>query len=327
MQSRWLSLLLLAGLAQPGLAQAAPRGAAKAAPQHALPRANIVKNVNEVNVIFSAIDKRHRIVLGLKPSQVEVLDDNKPQAITRFYSEGDMPLRIALLLDTSTSISQRWPFEEAAAIEFIESVLRQGTDKAMVVAFDSSIQVVQGFTSNEEKIARAIHSLRPGGGTALYDAIYETCRQKLMHDGHNVRNVIVLITDGDDDQSRYAATEALRMAQRAGVIMYTIGTDPTDSDPRDDQLLEMFAKDTGGRYFFPFQAPDLGKAFASISYELRHQYVVAYDPDDFVPNGAFHRIKIKILLPNIYARTQPGYYAMPPANAPGPSTGAGRRRR
>ncbi|MGH9536018.1 MAG: VWA domain-containing protein, partial [Terriglobales bacterium] len=305
MKPRLIPWLLLAALAAPAWAQSGARKRSQPPPQN-LPRTSIVQNVNEVNVVFSAIDSRHRIVLGLKPTQIEVFDDNKPQAITRFYAEGNLPLRIALLLDTSTSISDRWPFEQEAAIEFIESVLRQGTDKAMVVAFDSSIQVVQGFTSNEEAIARAIHSLRPGGGTALYDAIYETCHEKLMRDGHDMRNVIVLITDGDDDQSRYAATEALRMAQRAGAIMYTIGTDPTGSDPRDDKLLAMFAKDTGGRYFFPFQAPDLGKAFASISYELRHQYVVAYDPNDFVPNGAFHRVKIRILLKNIYARTQPG---------------------
>lgn len=312
MKTRGILLFLLAGLALPLAAQ---KSGAPKAPGRQLPQTSIVKNVNEVNVVFSAIDKRHRIVLGLKPGQIQVYDDGKLQTITRFYPEGDMPLRIVLMLDTSTSISERWSFEQEAAIEFIESVLRQGTDKAMVVAFDSAIQVAQPFTSNEEKIARAIHSLRPGGGTALYDAIYDTSSEKLMDDGHDVRNVIVLITDGDDDQSRYAASEALRMAQRAGAIIYTIGTDPTGSDPQDDDILKMFATDTGGRYFFPFQAPDLGKAFTSISYELRHQYVVAYDPTDFVANGAFHRVKVKILLKNIDARNPPGYYAGAQAQA------------
>ncbi len=325
MKRQGIIVFLLAALTLPLAAQ---QSAARARAQQQqkllqVPRTSIIKNVNEVNVVFSAIDKRHRIVLGLKPSQIQVYDDGKPQTITRFYPEGDMPLRIALLLDTSTSITERWHFEQEAAIEFIESVLRQGTDKAMVVAFDSAIQIAQPFTSNEEKIAQAIHSLRPGGGTALYDAIYDTSAEKLMHDGHDLRNVIVLITDGDDDQSQYAATEALRMAQKAGAIVYTIGTDPTGSDPKDDEILKMFATDTGGRYFFPFQAPALGRAFASISYELRHQYVVAYDPDDFVANGAFHRVQVKILLKNISARTPPGYYATAAAPAAAGATSGG----
>lgn len=288
---------------------AAQGTAAPPAPAQRQSPTTIVKNVNEVNIVFSALDKHHHIITGLRRDQVEVFDSKHPQVITRFLSEGDLPLRIALLIDTSTSVRGRFKFEQEAAIEFIESVLRQGTDKAMVVAFDSNFQVVQDFTDNEEALAQGINSLRAGGGTALYDAIYYTSRQKLFHDGSDLRNVMVVISDGDDDQSRYSASEALAMAQQAGAIIYTISTDQTGSDPEDDKLMKNFADATGGRSFFPFEAPELGHIFASITNELRHQYVVSYEPNDFIANGTFHPIEVKILVKNVIARTRRGYYA------------------
>lgn len=269
----------------------------------------IVKNVNEVNIIFSAVDKHHHIVTGLRKNQIEIFDAKRPQAISRFYPEGNMPLRIALLIDMSTSVRGRFKFEQEAAIEFIESVLRQGTDKAMVVAFDSSIQVVQDFTDDEEALAKAINGLRAGGGTALNDAVYTTAHDKLLNDGPNVRNVMVVISDGDDDQSRWSHTEARNMALRADALIYTISTDQLGSDPNDDKLMKDYADSTGGLSFFPFEAPELGHIFASIANELRHQYVASYQPNDFVPNDSFHPVQVKILVKNVEARTRRGYFA------------------
>lgn len=269
----------------------------------------IVKNVNEVNVIFSAVDKHHRIVEGLRQNQVEVFDANHRQRITRFSTEGNMPLRIALLIDTSASVADRFKFEQEAAIEFIESVLRQGKDQAMVVAFDTSVQVYQPFTDDEESLAKAINSLRAGGGTAFNDAIYDTARDSLLRDGPDVRNVMVIISDGADDASQYSLSEALAEAQRAGAVIYAISTDQTNSDQTSDDLMRNLARETGGRSFFPFEAPELGHVFAQITDELRHQYVLSYDPDDFQPNGAFHPIAIKILVKNVQARARRGYYA------------------
>lgn len=297
------------GAPQPPAQQ--PQSSGQAQPTQSKQNAatSIVKNVNEVNVVFSAVDKHNRIITGLRQDQIKVLDANKQQAITHFFTEGDLPLRIALVIDTSTSVRGRFKFEQEAAIEFIESVLRQGTDQAMVVAFDSSIQVVQNFTGDEEALAKAINSLRAGGGTALYDAIYTTAHDKLLRDGNEIRNVMVVISDGDDDQSRYSASEALAMAQQAGAILYTISTDQTGSDPKDDQLMKEFADATGGRGFFPFEAPELGHIFAAITNELRHQYVVSYEPNDLVPNGSFHPIVVKISVKNVIARARRGYYA------------------
>lgn len=269
----------------------------------------IVKNVNEVSIVFSAVDNHHRLITGLQKNMVQVYDDKHQQQITRFLTQGDMPLRVALLMDTSNSIRGRFKFEQQAAIDFFGSVIKPGRDKGMLVAFDSSLQVVNDMTDNEEALAKGIRSLRPGGGTALYDAIYYTAHDKMMPGGNSVRKVIVVISDGADDQSRVSLQEAVEMAENAGAIVYCIGTEPTGSDPQSDEVLKKLAEETGGRVFFPFNETGLDKAFASILFELRNQYILSYQPNDFVADGSFHPVNIKILLKNVKARARRGYYA------------------
>lgn len=269
----------------------------------------IVKNVNEVSIVFSAVDTRHRLITGLQPSMVQVYDDKHEQKVTRFLTQGDLPLRVALLMDTSNSIRDRFKFEQQAAIDFFGAVIKKGRDEGMLVAFDSSLQVVNDFTDKEESLAQGIHSLRPGGGTALYDAVYFTAHDKMMPGGNSVRKVIVIISDGADDQSRVSLQEAVEMAENAGAIVYCIGTEPTGSDPQSDDVLRKLAEETGGRVFFPFDATGLDKAFASILFELRNQYIVSYQPNDFVADGSFHPVDVKILLKNVKARARRGYYA------------------
>ena len=269
----------------------------------------IVKNVNEVSIVFSAIDHRNRLITGLTKNMVQVYDDKHEQQITRFLTQGDLPLRVALLMDTSNSIRDRFHFEQEAAIDFFGAVLKKGRDQGMLVAFDSSLQVVRDFTDNENSLADAIRSLRPGGGTALYDAVYFTSHDKLMPGGNSVRKVIVIISDGADDQSRVSLQEAIEMAENAGAIVYCIGTEPTGSDPQSDDVLKKLADETGGRSFFPFEVSGLDKAFQSILFELRNQYIVSYQPNDFVADGSFHPVDVKVLLKNVKARARRGYYA------------------
>lgn len=272
----------------------------------------IVANVNTVPLTFLALDKKGHFVPGLTAPQVQIYDNGTLQKIQKFDSEGNLPLRIALLLDISNSIRDRWTFEQQAAIDFLQSVLVQGRDQAMVVGFDTTAHLTQGFTDNYEQLARAIRVLNPGGGTALYDAIYQVSHDDLgpaSAAGGGERNVIVIISDGADDQSRYSRDEALGMAQDAGAVIYTIGTEPTGLDPVNDKVLERFSEQTGGRSFFPIEAHDLGVAFQSILTDLRHQYVVAYSPNNFTPNGAFHTVAIKILEKGVIARTRKGYFA------------------
>jgi VWFA-related protein len=300
------AVLALLSLATPlAMAQQAP---APKPPQ----QATIVANVNTVPLTFLALDKKGHFVPGLKASQIQIYDNGRPQNIQKFDSEGNLPLRIALLVDISNSIRDRWTFEEQAAIDFLQSVLVEGRDQAMVVGFDTTAHVTQGFTDNYDKLAHAVRILSPGGGTALYDTLYQVAHDDLGPASRapgEARNVVVIISDGADDQSRYSMQEALAMAQDAGAVIYTIGTEPTGLDPQNDDILKKFAEQTGGRSFFPIEAHDLGTAFQSILTDLRHQYVVAYSPNDLKPNGAFHTVEIKILVKGVIARTRKGYFA------------------
>lgn len=287
-----------------------PAPAAPAPPEATQKSPRIVKNVNEVTLVLSAVDKHRRFIYGLHQADFRIYDDKQPQQVSRFLDEGNLPLRVALLLDTSTSISDRFKFEQQAAIDFLGTVLKPGRDQALVVAFDTNFQLVQDFTDNEELLAKGIRSLRPGGGTALYDAIYQTASEKLQGgEGDNVRRVMVVISDGNDNWSRVSREEALEMAQRAGAIVYAIGTEPTGLDPDSDSVLRRLADQTGGRAFFPFNAGDLGSKFQDIATELRHQYVLSYRPSNFVPNGTYHSISVQVLRNGILARTRRGYYA------------------
>ncbi len=302
----WLALgAICLGMASAAVAQ-------QAAPSAPDRQATIVKNVNTVPLVFLALDKHHHFVPGLQASQIQIYDNNKLQKVQRFDNEGNLPLRIALLLDISNSISTRWQFEQRAASDFLQSVLVQGRDQAMVVGFDTSIHVAQHFTDNYEKLAHAISSLNPSGGTALFDALFYTAHDYFGPQASGtgeVRNVIVIISDGEDDQSRYSRDEALGMAQDAGAVIYTIGTEPTGLDQESDQVLKRFANETGGRSYFPIEARDLGSAFLDISNDLRHQYVVAYSPNNFEPNGQFHTVQIKVLEKGVITRTRKGYFA------------------
>ena len=292
-----------------GAAGAQQTAAAKPAPRQ---QATIVKNVNTVPLVFLALDKHHHFVPGLQASQIQIYDNNKLQKVQRFDSEGNLPLRIALLLDISNSITARWQFEQRAATDFLQSVLKEGRDQAMVAGFDTSVHVAQTFTDNYEQLAHAISGLNPSGGTALYDALFYTSHDYFGPAAAGlgeVRNVIVIISDGQDDQSRYSRDEALGMAQDVGAVIYTIGTESTGLDPESDQVLRRFANQTGGRSYFPIEARDLGSAFQAITTDLRHQYVVAYSPNNFVPNGQFHTVQIKVLEKGVETRTRKGYFA------------------
>jgi VWFA-related protein len=272
----------------------------------------IVKNVNTVPLVFIALDKHHHFVPGLTAKDIQIVDNGKPQKVQQFSAEGNLPLRIAILMDISNSVTTRFQFEQKAAADFLASVLVEGRDEAMVAGFDNTLHVVQPFTDKYEKLQHAISQLRPSGGTALYDALFYTSHDDFgtgLQGAGQGRNIIVIISDGTDNQSRYSRDEALGMAQDVGAVVYTIGTEPTGADGEADGVLKRFAEQTGGQAFFPIEAHDLGGAFQSIVNDLRHQYVVAYNPDNFVANGQFHDVQIKVLRKGVTVRTRKGYFA------------------
>jgi VWFA-related protein len=276
--------------------------------------ATIRKTVNEVNVVFTVTDKHGHYVRDLKKDDFKVMDDNRPAAeISSFHTENDLPLQVGLLVDASNSVRDRFKFEQESAIEFLNQTIRPKYDKAFVVGFDVTPEVTQDFTDNTEDLSHGVRMLRPGGGTAMYDALYFACRDKLMKSGQSgpVRRAIILLSDGDDNQSHVTREEAIEMAERAEVIVYTISTNVTGTTQRGDKVLVRIADATGGRAFFPFQVTDVANAFSQIQDELRSQYALSYKPPNFQADGMFHTIEVSALdnKKNLRVRSRHGYYA------------------
>jgi Ca-activated chloride channel homolog len=269
--------------------------------------------VNEVNVVFTVTDKHGHYVRDLKKENFKVVDDNKPAAeIRSFHAETNLPLEVGLLVDASNSVRDRFKFEQEAATEFLNQTIRPKYDQAFVVGFDVTPEVTQDFTDNTELLSIGVRSLRPGGGTAMYDALYFACRDKLMKAHHEgpVRRAIILLTDGDDNQSHVTREEAIEMAQRAEVIVYTISTNLSGAGHHGDKVLERIADATGGRAYVPFQLNDVANAFAAIQEELRSQYAVSYKPADFIPDGRYRTVEILALgQKGMRVRSRHGYYA------------------
>jgi Ca-activated chloride channel homolog len=272
----------------------------------------IRKRVNEVNVVFTVTDKRGHYVKDLTQNDVRVFDDNKPaESVRSFSRETNLPLRVGLLIDASNSVRDRFKFEQEAAIEFLNQIIRRTSDKAFVIGFDTTPEVTQDMTDDTEALSHGVRMLRPGGGTAMYDAIYFACRDKLMQDKSTsaTRRAIILLSDGEDNQSRVSREEAVEMAQRAEVIIYTISTNVSGLKLRGDKILEHFAEETGGKAFFPFKIQDVSNAFSEISDELRSQYDVSYKPADFLANGKYRKIEILADNKKYKVRARKGYYA------------------
>jgi len=268
--------------------------------------------VDEVNVVFTVTDKRGHLVKDLTQNDFRVYDDSKPaESIRSFTRETNLPLRVGLLIDASNSVRDRFKFEQEAAIEFLNQIIRMKSDEAFVIGFDTTPEVTQDFSDSTEALSHGVRMLRPGGGTAMYDAIYFACRDKLMKDKSSgaTRRAIILLSDGEDNQSRVSREEAVEMAQRAEVIIYTISTNVSGLKLRGDKILEHFAEETGGKAFFPFKIQDVSNAFSEISDELRSQYDVSYKPADFVPNGKYRKIEILADNKKYKVRARKGYYA------------------
>ena len=275
--------------------------------------ARITLDVTRVNLLFTVSDKKGRFVTDLAKEDFEVSESKKAQKILEFTSETDLPLRIGILIDTSNSIRDRFRFQQEAATDFVNSVIRPGQDKAMVISFDSATELVSDLTDSTEQLAKGIRNLRPGGGTSLYDAIYFACKEKLM-DGEQSRDksrrAIVVLSDGEDNDSRLSRAQALEMAHKADVVIYTISTNisriPTDGD----KILRYFAEETGGLAFFPFKSTDLAQSFENIANELRHQYNVFYRPEPLNGDGLYHPVDIRVKnRKDLIVRARHGYYA------------------
>ena len=254
------------------------------------------KAVNEVHLVFTVTDKHGHYIKDLKENDFKILDDRKPpEEILSFSSETDLPLQVVLLIDTSGSVSGRFKFEQEAAIEFLNQTIRRKYDKALVMGFDLTPKVTQDFTDDTEKLSVGIRTLRPGSLTALYDALYYACQDKLLKQTQAgpVRRAIILLSDGIDNASSVTREKAVETAQRAEVSVYTISTNPTGSRGHGNKNLERIAEATGGRSYVPSQITEVANAFAAIQEELRSQYAVSYKPAAFKPDGHYRTIEVQ----------------------------------
>jgi VWFA-related protein len=279
-----------------------------------------------VHLVATVTDRRHNFVTTLDQSDFKVFENGAPQEIRFFGRETDLPLRIALLLDTSNSIRPRLEFEQDAAIDFLNSVIRRDKDMAFLMTFDNEPEVIQDYTGDLALLTKAIRKQRAGGGTALDDAIYKAAEKlsnpPLPQTGNpEVRRVLVVISDGDDNLSDRALSEAIEAAIRAEASIYAISTNTdwlsiSDKDaPRKihveggDKVLQQFAEQSGGRVFFPYRVDDLEQSFVDIGAELRSQYFIAYSPTNPLANGQYRKIQVDTDRKNLTVRTRRGYYA------------------
>ena len=304
------------------------------APAQADRQGAIVRNVNLVEVLFSVVTKREKLITDLNKNNFKVFDDGQQQEVTDFSQPTDLPLRIGMVLDTSNSIRERLQFEQEAAVDFLFNALRRGKDQAFLMTFDDGPQIIKEFPGDTGELRDTILKQRAGGGTSLYDAVYAASNHLLnnspMPAGPNsdVRRVLVVISDGDDNSSSKSRGEAVDMAQRAGVIIYSISTSTEwasaeeEKDPNKriarkyeknegDQVLEQLALETGGRVFFPYKIDDLGQSFLDIGDELRHQYALAYSPAGRSADGKYHTIKVQVDRKDLIVRARKGYYSIP----------------
>ena len=268
----------------------------------------------EVDLIFTVTDRKGQFVTGLQQQNFGLLDDGRPpERVISFKQQTNLPLRVGIMLDTSSSIRQRFQFEQEAATDFLLQVLHTD-DRAFVEGFDVQTELAQDFTNRIDLLNTGISKLRPGGGTALYDSLYKTCRDQMMtlRQDISVRKAIVLVSDGEDDYSRVLKSESIKMCQRAETIVYTISTNTGPSRSKGDDNLQEIADATGGQAFFPTRMEDVAIGFHNVEVELRSQYSLIYVPAGFKQDGSFRTIYLQSRDPRYAVRAKKGYFAPRP---------------
>jgi len=292
--------------------QPRPAGQPPSTPDDAITTIRV--QANEVNLIFTVTDKKGRFITGLKRESFGLLDDGRPPvAVIGFRQQTNLPLRVGIMIDTSSSIRQRFQFEQDSAVEFFLQVLHRN-DRAFVEGFDIETNMAQDYTNSVDLLNQGIRKLRPGGGTALYDALYKTCRDQMLtlRGDEAVRKALILVSDGDDNYSRATQVDAIKECQRAETIVYTISTNVSPSKDKGDETLKIISDATGGQAFYPTKIEDVATGFHNVEEELRSQYSLQYRPADFKPDGSFRTIYLQATDPRFRVRARKGYFAPRP---------------
>lgn len=328
---------------------------ATAVPSPTPPRDELPQDSDEVvrvetnltTIFFTAADKNKRFISDLKKEQIRILEDGQPQEIFTFQQNSDLPLSIAILIDTSRSEERTLPDEKIAARAFLEAVMRAGKDEAAIVSFTGEVTLEQGFTGSIERLRRAIDRVAfvppsgyIGGGvvvggtppisdtnqilagsTAIWDAVWASANELLSESAENTRRTIILLTDGEDTISQVKMHEAITRAQKADALIYAIGIGDSYNFGVDEGSLRKIAGETGGRAYFPHSEKELRDAFAQIQRDLREQYLIAYSPSNKARDGSYRKVQIEVMDPELQRQKlklnyRPGYFAKTADTAP-----------
>src|SRR5712692_7055930 len=301
---------------------------------------------NLTNILFTAADKQKRFVSSLKREDIRVLEDGVPQEIFTFQQNVDLPLSLAILIDTSGSEERTLPEEKAAARSFLETVVRPNKDEAAVVSFTGEVTLEQGLTGNIGRLRRAIDQVEfvppsgyigvgvvvggtppisgtqqaLAGSTAIWDAIWATSNELLSDAAEHTRRAIILLTDGDDTISQVHMQDAINRALKADALIYAIGIGDRYQFGINEGALKKITESTGGRAYFPRNERELRDSFAQIQNDLREQYLVAYSSSNKSRDGLYRHVAIEIVNPetrkeNLRLNYRPGYFARSPDSA------------
>jgi VWFA-related protein len=274
-------------------------------------------NVELVNVPFTVTDRSGRFVSGLTIKDFTVQEDGRRQEIRNFARENELPLTLALLIDTSPSVRPVFDEEQATAKAFLESIMRP-MDLALVIGFDRAVTLVQDYTESVNQLKRAIDELEIGGGTSVYDAVYLASKEKLESEAG--RKAIILISDGEDTTSRITFDTALIAAHQSDTVIYAISNNARSSfsfgrrsrsgfGSGDIATLRKFSTETGGATFVLNNQNTFGRIFDQIAQELRSQYSLGYNSTNTARDGKFRQIKIVPRNSSHTVRARKGYYA------------------
>ncbi len=280
----------------------------------------IVERTVNVRLPITVVEKNGRFVVDLRQEDFEVYEDKVLQKIISFKAVSDLPLDVAVLLDTSNSVKPKLKFEKEAAVSFLETMLTSRRDRALFATFDSEVELHQDFTNRLDLLSSAIYKVKAQGETRMFDAIHQVCEEKMSASPLR-RHAMVIITDGEDTVSEKTLIDAINIAQRAETSIYAIstkaggffGVQAGTVDRREDKDLKKLAEETGGRAFFTAEVIELEKSFTAIARELRSQYLIAYQPSNDKFDGKFRPVEIK--LPghkDLKIRAKRGYTAIPP---------------
>jgi len=264
-----------------------------------------------VEVVFTVTDSKNRFVTDLSKDSVVVVEDGVSQKIEFFGRNNEVPMMLALAVDFSGSQEFNWPKERQAAERFFSEFFRGGKDYAALLTFRGTVNLERGLTNNETELSKSLKSLvrtdegYASQGTSLYDAAYvvvdevldgPTARRILQRNDNRIRRAVILITDGHDTSSVRSQSEAIERAQRAGVLIFSIGiSDSFRFADVNAKTLNEFAAQTGGRAYYPSNEAELRTAFKQIAEELSSQYMLAYYPTNAAKDGSFRRLELRII--------------------------------